>query len=185
MTEISQYREQVNKEGVNWGTATAMGLFHVGAVAALFFFTWKALLVSMFLWWVSGSLGIGMSYHRLLTHRGYKTPRWVEYFLTWCATLALEGGPIFWVATHRIHHQFSDEDGDPLLDAERQQIVEPALFEERVPPGEEEARIGLQFLAREDGRHHHRTSRPVQATKSTWETYCQILLCANEFVHID
>jgi len=46
---------------------------------------------------VSGSLGIGMSYHRLLTHRGYKTPKWVEYFLTWCATLALEGGPIFWV----------------------------------------------------------------------------------------
>jgi fatty-acid desaturase len=54
-----------------------------------------------------------MSYHRLLTHRGYKTPKWVEYFLTVCATLALEGGPIFWVATHRIHHQFSDEEGDP------------------------------------------------------------------------
>jgi stearoyl-CoA desaturase (delta-9 desaturase) len=54
-----------------------------------------------------------MGYHRLLTHRGYKTPRWVEYFLTVCATLALEGGPIFWVATHRIHHQYSDHDGDP------------------------------------------------------------------------
>jgi stearoyl-CoA desaturase (delta-9 desaturase) len=37
----------------------------------------------------------------------------VEYFLTVCGTLALEGGPIFWVATHRIHHQFSDHDGDP------------------------------------------------------------------------
>ncbi|MGD0509429.1 MAG: acyl-CoA desaturase, partial [Terriglobales bacterium] len=90
-----------------------MALFHVGAIAALFFFTWPAFFVAIFLWWVSGSLGIGMSYHRLLTHRGYKTPKWVEYFLTWCATLALEGGPIFWVATHRIHHQFSDEDGDP------------------------------------------------------------------------
>jgi sn-1 stearoyl-lipid 9-desaturase len=52
-------------------------------------------------------------YHRLLTHRGYKTPKWVEYFLTVCATLALEGGPIFWVATHRIHHQYSDKEGDP------------------------------------------------------------------------
>ncbi len=90
-----------------------MILFHVGAVAALFFFTWKAFFVAIFLWWISGSLGIGMSYHRLLTHRGYKTPKWVEYFLTWCATLALEGGPIFWVATHRIHHQFSDVEGDP------------------------------------------------------------------------
>ncbi len=37
----------------------------------------------------------------------------MEYFLTWCATLALEGGPIFWVATHRIHHQKSDREGDP------------------------------------------------------------------------
>jgi stearoyl-CoA desaturase (delta-9 desaturase) len=67
----------------------------------------------MFLWWVSGSLGIGMGYHRLLTHRGYRTPKWVEYVLTTCATLALEGGPIFWVATHRIHHQHSDQEGDP------------------------------------------------------------------------
>ena len=58
-------------------------------------------------------LGIGMGYHRLLTHRGYKTYRWVEYVLTWCGTLALEGGPIFWVATHRIHHQNSDHEGDP------------------------------------------------------------------------
>jgi stearoyl-CoA desaturase (delta-9 desaturase) len=88
-------------------------MFHIGAVAALFFFTWKALAVAIFLWWVSGSLGIGMGYHRLLTHRGYKTPKWVEYALTVCATLALEGGPIFWVATHRIHHQFSDQEGDP------------------------------------------------------------------------
>ena len=54
-----------------------------------------------------------MGYHRLLTHRGYKTPKWVEYFLTVCATLTLEGGPIFWVATHRIHHQYSDHEGDP------------------------------------------------------------------------
>ena len=54
-----------------------------------------------------------MGYHRLLTHRGYKTPKWIEYFLTMCGTLALEGGPIFWVATHRIHHQHSDHEGDP------------------------------------------------------------------------
>jgi len=106
-------RKQAAANEVNWVTASFMGMFHIGAVAALFFFTWKAFFVALFLWWVSGSLGIGMGYHRLLTHRGYKTPKWVEYFLTICATLALEGGPIFWVATHRIHHQFSDQEGDP------------------------------------------------------------------------
>ena len=98
---------------INWVTATAMFLFHAGAIAALFFFSWKMVAVAVFLYWVSGSLGIGMGYHRLLTHRGYKTPKWLEYVLTVCATLALEGGPIFWVATHRIHHQYSDKDGDP------------------------------------------------------------------------
>lgn len=98
---------------LNWSTAFFMGMFHVGAVVALFFFSWKALALLIFLNWVSGSLGIGMGYHRLLTHRGYKTPKFIEYFLTTCATLALEGGPIFWVAIHRIHHARSDKEGDP------------------------------------------------------------------------
>ncbi|HZU41636.1 MAG TPA: fatty acid desaturase [Terriglobales bacterium] len=98
---------------INWVTAFFMAIFHIGAVAALFFFSWKLLLLLIVINWVSGSLGIGMGYHRLLTHRGYKTPKWVEYFLTLCGTLALEGGPIFWVATHRIHHQLTDVPGDP------------------------------------------------------------------------
>jgi sn-1 stearoyl-lipid 9-desaturase len=98
---------------INWVTASVMVIFHILAVVALFFFTWKGLFISLFLWWLSASVGIGMGYHRLLTHRGYKVPRWVEYCLTVFATLALEGGPIFWVATHRIHHQYSDHEGDP------------------------------------------------------------------------
>ncbi len=101
------------KTGVNWTTVIAMVIFHIGAIAALFVFTWKAFAVCLFLWWVSGSLGIGMGYHRLLTHRGYKTPKAVEYFLTLCGTLALEAGPIAWVVTHRIHHAHTDAPGDP------------------------------------------------------------------------
>ena len=87
---------------INWTTAIAMVVFHVGAVAALFHFSWQALAAFVVLAWVSGSLGIGMGYHRLLTHRGYKTPKFVEYFLAVCATLALESGPISWVATQKM-----------------------------------------------------------------------------------
>jgi fatty-acid desaturase len=101
------------QKGLNWITTTAMTGFHVGAVAALFFVDYGAMLAALILYVVAGMLGIGMAYHRLLTHRGYKTYKWVEYALTGCATLALEGGPIFWVATHRIHHQHSDREGDP------------------------------------------------------------------------
>jgi stearoyl-CoA desaturase (delta-9 desaturase) len=59
------------------------------------------------------NVGIGMCYHRLLTHRGYQVPKWLEYVMTFFATLSLEGGPIFWVSTHRVHHQLSDKEGDP------------------------------------------------------------------------
>jgi stearoyl-CoA desaturase (delta-9 desaturase) len=100
-------------KGVNWITATAMIAFHVLAVAAFWYITPGALIAAFVLYVVAGMLGIGMAYHRLLTHRSYKTRTWIEYFLTVCGTLALEGGPIFWVATHRIHHQKSDREGDP------------------------------------------------------------------------
>jgi stearoyl-CoA desaturase (delta-9 desaturase) len=113
MTPVTALYGRKNSQGINWITVIAMGAFHVGALAAFFFIDFGAILAAIVLWYVAGSLGIGMAYHRLLTHRGYKTPKWVEYFLTLCGTLALEGGPIFWVATHRLHHQYSDKEGDP------------------------------------------------------------------------
>jgi stearoyl-CoA desaturase (delta-9 desaturase) len=111
-TAIPMYGRKY-QQGINWITTVAMTAFHVGAVAAFFFIDRGAILTAIALYFVGGMLGIGMAYHRLLTHRSYKTTKWMEYFLTWCATLALEGGPIFWVATHRIHHQKSDREGDP------------------------------------------------------------------------
>ena len=106
-------RDRTFREHISFLTTFFMAAFHIGAIAALFMFTWKGVAVAAVLWWMTGSLGIGMGYHRLLTHRGYKCPKWVEYFLTVCGTLALEGGPMFWVATHRVHHQNSDQEGDP------------------------------------------------------------------------
>lgn len=98
---------------IHWNTIFFVALFHALAVVALFFFSWQNLLASAILWWVSGSWGIGMGYHRLLTHRGYKAPRWLERFLATCGTLAVQSGPIAWVTTHRIHHAFTETDRDP------------------------------------------------------------------------
>jgi fatty-acid desaturase len=104
----------LNKSGsIKWTTSIFMVIFHVGAVASLFMLSWKVLPITLLLWWISGSLGIGMGFHRLLTHRGYKTPKLVEYFLTFCGLLALEGGQVNWVVTHRIHHANTDQTGDP------------------------------------------------------------------------
>ena len=98
---------------INWITSIALILFHLGAVGALFMFTWKALAITAVLYWMGIGFGIGMGYHRLHTHRSYRVPKCIEYFFAVCGTLTLEGGPIFWVATHRVHHQNSDHAGDP------------------------------------------------------------------------
>jgi len=100
-------------KGVNWGTAVFLIVAHLLTFVALFFFSWPALITALVLYWVGGSLGIGMGFHRLITHRGYRVPKFVEYFLVTCGTLALEGGPVQWVTTHRIHHAHTDRAGDP------------------------------------------------------------------------
>jgi stearoyl-CoA desaturase (Delta-9 desaturase) len=109
----SEIQEIYSNRKLNWAITSVLAVLHAGAIAALFMFSWKALAVTVFLYWFAVGLGISMGYHRLHTHRSYKIPRWMEYLFAICGTLSLEGGPIFWVATHRIHHQFSDKPGDP------------------------------------------------------------------------
>ena len=96
-----------------WPTMTVIALIHVGALLAPFTFTWSAFAVFMVLQIVTGLLGITLCYHRLLAHRSFQVPKWLEYLLTLCGSLALQSGPIRWVATHRMHHAFSDRPQDP------------------------------------------------------------------------
>lgn len=97
----------------NWFFATILLLFHLGAVAAFFTFRWFSLAVFAVMWLFAQNVGIAIGYHRLLTHRGYLTPKWLEYAIAVCGTMALQGGPIYWVAVHRLHHQLTDRPGDP------------------------------------------------------------------------
>ena len=112
-TDIGKISSFGKTERPNWPTTIVMVLFHVGAIAALFTFSWKSFWIALFLYWMATGLGISMGYHRLLTHRSYRVPRLLEYFFAVCGSLTLEGGPISWVATHRVHHQNSDHQGDP------------------------------------------------------------------------
>jgi len=74
---------------INWPTTIVLSVFHAGAVAALFVFTWSGLAVALFLTWLAGGLGISMGYHRLHTHRSYRVPLILEYFFALCGTLEL------------------------------------------------------------------------------------------------
>ncbi len=57
--------------------------------------------------------GITVGYHRLFTHRSFKTPRPMAAILAALGSMALEGPVIQWAAVHRCHHQHSDEQDDP------------------------------------------------------------------------
>lgn len=98
---------------VNWDTLISLVVIHVTAIAAIFTFSWSGLIVSFVILCLVGGPGIGLGYHRMLTHRGFQTPKWFEYALVLLGSLALESGPIQWVATHRLHHAFTDQPGDP------------------------------------------------------------------------
>ena len=87
---------------------------HAVALLAPWFFSWSALGVMILLHWLFGSIGICLGYHRLLTHRSFQVPQWLEYILATIGSLALQGGPIFWVSGHRLHHAHTeDEEKDP------------------------------------------------------------------------
>ncbi|MDQ3024048.1 MAG: hypothetical protein M3R04_06665, partial [bacterium] len=91
-------------------------LIHIGALAVFipYFWSWQGLVLGLFLMWLSASLGISLTYHRLLSHgamRGVHPA--LRTFLLGCAALTLEMGPIHWAATHRLHHRESDHEDDP------------------------------------------------------------------------
>jgi stearoyl-CoA desaturase (Delta-9 desaturase) len=73
---------------------------------------WHDLLVLAITYTLTG-LGITVGYHRLFTHRSFKTTRPLRAVLAVLGSMAVEGPVDEWVATHRQHHRFSDHRGDP------------------------------------------------------------------------
>ena len=105
---------QARSPEFNWVFFVVIAAFHLGAVAALFTtFHWSSVVVFLVMWLFGQNVGIAISYHRQLTHRSFSTPKWVEYAMAVCGTMALQGSPIYWVAVHRMHHQYTDKPGDP------------------------------------------------------------------------
>ena len=96
-----------------WGIVAGIVVIHAGALLAPFTFTWSAFWVFVVFQFITGLLGVTLCYHRLLAHRSFQVPKWLEYTLTVCGSLALQGGRIKWVSTRRVHHAFSDRPQDP------------------------------------------------------------------------
>jgi stearoyl-CoA desaturase (delta-9 desaturase) len=98
---------------LDWTNVIGIGSMHLACLAAPFFFAWSSLGIAALFWWICGGLGVCLCYHRLLTHRSFKTYKPVEYILAFIGTSNWQGGPVQWVGTHRLHHKHSDEEDDP------------------------------------------------------------------------
>ncbi|MDQ3713990.1 MAG: fatty acid desaturase [Acidobacteriota bacterium] len=102
-----------SRESIHWKNLLIVITFHLLTVPALLVFSWKNLAAMLIGNWIVISLGIGLGYHRLLTHRSFKAPKWLEYTLTVFGSMAIQDDAPKWVATHRIHHSFTETDRDP------------------------------------------------------------------------
>ncbi len=113
-TSLETAAESKQPLTLSWVNVVFFGAFHALALLAPWFFSWSALGTAVFLHWLFGSIGICLGYHRLLTHRSFQVPKWLERTITLIGALALQGGPTFWVAGHRMHHLYTeDNEKDP------------------------------------------------------------------------
>ena len=102
------------RKSINWATLGFMAAIHGLAVIALLpqFWSWQAIVTFLVLYWITACLGVTIGYHRLLSHRSFRVPHWLERFFATCGAISCQQGPLDWVGLHRHHHKFSDTDVD-------------------------------------------------------------------------
>ncbi len=97
------------------GTVTVLPIIALGVVAWQVWselLGWSDIIVFAIMYVLTG-LGITVGFHRLFTHRSFKTGKAVRATLAALGSMAIEGPVISWVADHRKHHAYSDKPGDP------------------------------------------------------------------------
>ncbi len=98
-----------------WINVIGLVVMHLLALLAFvpWFFSWTGAALAFAGLYVFGTLGINLGYHRLLTHRSFTCPQWLERTFAVIGVCCLQDAPGRWVIVHRLHHQHSDERPDP------------------------------------------------------------------------
>jgi sn-1 stearoyl-lipid 9-desaturase len=100
---------------IKWRYASSVIFIHLVAalVCVPWFFSWTGVILAVLGWYLFGTLGMIIGYHRLLTHRSFSCPRWLEYSLAILGVCCAEESPTVWAAWHRRHHHVADKAPDP------------------------------------------------------------------------
>lgn len=86
---------------------------HLSIIPMLMYATLDNWIIAIVVYFCTGCLGMTMTYHRLLSHKSWKAPKFLEYLFTLFATVGMTGSAITWVAIHKQHHAHTDTDKDP------------------------------------------------------------------------
>jgi fatty-acid desaturase len=103
----------LDRPPLNWIQSFLVISLHVCGLLCFWVWPRSIDLALFFGLYLCTTFAIGIGYHRLLTHRGFKCNRWMRRVLTWTGAAALQGGPARWTRIHRRHHQATDKHGDP------------------------------------------------------------------------
>ncbi len=118
MTQITDVKvgdSAVVSRGIRWDYTVVFVLLHGLTLLALmpWFFSWPGVVAFVLGVIVFGQLAIPIGYHRLLSHRSFRSPKWFERSLVTLAMCTAQETPAHWVAWHRMHHAHSDDSQDP------------------------------------------------------------------------
>ena len=97
----------------------SIGLFiwqlfaHLSIIPMIMYGTMVEYAIAIGVYIMTGLFGVTITYHRLLSHRSFKTSKWFEYFGTLCATWGVVGSSLGWCSNHLQHHRYSDKPNDP------------------------------------------------------------------------
>ncbi len=89
-----------------------LGVIAAGVLLWNRFLSWRDIAIFAVMYMLT-AIGVTVGFHRLLTHRAFQTRAWIRYTLAVLGSMSLQGPVIDWVADHRKHHTFTDEEGDP------------------------------------------------------------------------
>src|ERR1700709_570356 len=145
-------------------TVVAVVLPFLGFIAALWLLWGGAVtgldLAILAVMYALVGFGVTIGFHRLFTHRSFEAKPWLRGTLAILGSMSVQGAVLHWVADHRKHHPFTDEEGDPPHPPPRARPAQgPADPQDRQPvPGLGAARPGhpvrprLRALGRQLGR---------------------------------
>jgi len=88
-------------------------LAHVSLIAAIFLFSFFDWGISFFVYFLTGCLGVSVTFHRFLAHKSWKPPQWWVYIGSVLGFWGIVGSPIAWANNHVAHHKYVDTEKDP------------------------------------------------------------------------